>query len=82
MDSSNISSFCIVEQVGAVGNIIYMNAICALCAHTLCVNCIIYIHGIGLVVPIHLGSLLVHQPCLPVCLKTLEEINECLSAEF
>ena len=50
--------------------------------HTLCANRIIYIHGIGIIVPVLLGSLVLSQPCLPILFKALGKINKCLGAEL
>ena len=51
-------------------------------SYTLCTNRIVYIHGIGFVMPFLLGHFVFRQPCFPIIFKALGEVNERLSTEL
>ena len=79
-DSSEISSCCIVERVGAKHNIIVINMILEKYVHmsyTLCVYRMINVHSFRVVMSGPLSSLVLRQPCLALLLKVLAQIKEC-----
>ena len=51
-------------------------------SHTLCINRIVYIHGIRLVMSILLGRFVFRQPCYLIVFKALGEVNKRLSTEL